>query len=175
MGWKFLGTGDFTGSGTDDILFQNTNGQVLYWNMQNGAYNGLVGVAGASSDWSYVGAGDFTGNGTDDILFQNTNGQLLYWQMSGGSYAGSMALPAASAGWKVLGTGDFYGNGVSDILFQNANSGLLLDWQISTTGNCTSRPWHLARPAQTRSLLPSAIIPGTAQTTSCFRIRPTAR
>jgi ribosomal protein L27 len=134
MGWKFLGTGDFTGSGTDDILFQNTNGQVLYWNMQNGAYNGSVGVAGASSDWSYVGAGDFTGNGTDDILFQNTNGQLLYWQMSGGSYAGSMALPAASAGWKVLGTGDFYGNGVSDILFQNANSGLLLDWQISTTG-----------------------------------------
>ena len=32
--WKVVGTGDFTGDGhSDDILLQNTNGNVAIWEM----------------------------------------------------------------------------------------------------------------------------------------------
>jgi hypothetical protein len=36
-GWNVVGTGDFTGGGTDDVLLQN-GGTVVDWIMQNGKY-----------------------------------------------------------------------------------------------------------------------------------------
>jgi hypothetical protein len=35
-GWQAVGTGDFTGNGTDDVLWQNSSGAVVDWMMQNG-------------------------------------------------------------------------------------------------------------------------------------------
>ena len=59
-GWTAVGTGDFTGNGTDDVLLQN-GGTVVDWMMKNGVYqSGNVLTTGAAG-WKVVGTGDFTG------------------------------------------------------------------------------------------------------------------
>jgi hypothetical protein len=60
--WTIRGTGDFGGDGKSDILWQDTSGNVTFWDM-NGASisgSGLVGFADPSA-WSIVATGDFEG------------------------------------------------------------------------------------------------------------------
>ena len=80
-----VGTGDFNGDGHSDILFQNTSGQALVWEM-NGA--SLIGGGAVSTNpgpaWKAIGTGDFNDDGDSDILFQNTSsGQVSIWEMNG--------------------------------------------------------------------------------------------
>jgi hypothetical protein len=50
-GWSFVAIGDYTGNGTDDILFQNSNGQVGYWQISNGSFSAAVGLGSAATNW----------------------------------------------------------------------------------------------------------------------------
>ncbi len=90
--WHFLGTGDFSGDGTSDILWQNVNsGAVVLWDMNGGAinpgrsggltYNGSPVALGP--DWHFVETGDLSGDNTSDILWQNVNGTFALWEMNG--------------------------------------------------------------------------------------------
>src|SRR6185437_2425909 len=66
---------DFNGDGTSDILWRNdTNGQVLDWQMSNGTKQKGILFATPGSTLSFAGVGDFNGDGTSDILWQNNNG-----------------------------------------------------------------------------------------------------
>lgn len=133
-GWSIVGTGDFTGNGTDDILFYNSGtGIVGEWLMSNGALSSskTVGSVGAGSGWTVVGTGDFNDNGIDDILFYNSStGSVGEWLMnSSGQVASSQTLGSlAGSGWSVAGTGDFSGTGTSDILFYNSSTGTVGEW-----------------------------------------------
>src|SRR5208337_2790458 len=133
-GWSIAGTGDFTGNGTDDILFYNAStGTLGEWLMQNGqlASSQAIGSFGAGSGWSIAGVGDFTGNGTDDILFYNANtGIVGEWLMQNGQLASSQAIGSlgVGSGWTVAGVGDYTGNGTSDILFYNTSTGAAGEW-----------------------------------------------
>jgi uncharacterized protein YukJ len=56
-GWNVVGTGDFTGNGTDDILLQN-GGTVAEWIMNNGAYQSGRILTTNATGWKVVnGAG----------------------------------------------------------------------------------------------------------------------
>ena len=127
-GWSAVGTGDFTGEGTSDVLLENGGGGVIDWIMQNGQYAGynLVGFAAGST---VAGTGDLTGNGTDDVLLQNnSSGEVTAWLMQNGAYASSDDIGNA-ADWQIIGTGDFTGNGTDDVLFENSGGGVV-DWII---------------------------------------------
>ena len=90
-GWQAVGTGDFTGNGPADILWQNS-GAVIDWVMKNGqlqSSNLLDPNVGAG--WQVAGTGDFTGNGTDDILWQN-GGAVIDWIMQNGQLQSSNLL-----------------------------------------------------------------------------------
>ena len=79
-----IGSGDFTGNGKSDILWQNTDGQAAIW-LMNGATptsEPLV-ATNPGPDWHVVGTGDFNGDGKSDILWQNTDGQAAIWLMNG--------------------------------------------------------------------------------------------
>ena len=127
--WTIVGSGDYNGNGTDDLLFRQAGtGSVGYWNIVDGVNTGFVPLIWeTSSAWSIVktqGA-DFNGDGRDDILWRNANGDLGIYRMTG-SGAFDFAwdvLGNVSNDWKVLGADDFNGDGRADILWRNSDSG----------------------------------------------------
>ena len=44
-----VGTGDYNGDGTSDILLENSTGNVIDWIMKNGQFSGWNEVGGAGS------------------------------------------------------------------------------------------------------------------------------
>jgi uncharacterized protein (TIGR03118 family) len=122
--WQVIGTGDFTGNGTSDVLLQS-GGTVIDWIVLNGQYQSENVITTAATGWQVVGTGDFTGNGTSDVLVQS-GGTVVDWIMNNGQYQSGNLITDAAAGWQVVGTGDFTGNGTSDVLLQNG--GTVVDW-----------------------------------------------
>ena len=140
--WSVAGIGDFNGNGNSDILWRNTNGTLVEWDM-NGSQvtsNQEVTFDGAAampnSSWSVAGVGNFGGGNTSDILWRNTNGTLVEWAMNGSqitssqevTFQGNPATPDAS--WQIAQIGDFTGSGASDILWRNTN-GTLVEWAMN--------------------------------------------
>jgi hypothetical protein len=133
-GYSVAGTGDWTGDGTDGILWQNpTTGYVDEWQLSNGQWAASVGLGShPGSGWQIAGIGDFTGNGIDDILWTNSSSgqvQTDIWELgSNGQWVASVQPGPHPAGYSVVGIGDFTGNGTddnhsgtSDILFHTSS------------------------------------------------------
>jgi hypothetical protein len=83
---NIVGTGDFTGSGSDDILWENpANGTVGFWGIGNGLAISWNVIGSASTAYQVAGIGDYYGNGTDDILWRDAStGDTGIWQMNNG-------------------------------------------------------------------------------------------
>src|SRR5262249_24475624 len=82
-GWNYLGSGDFNGDGTSDILWQNGS-TLAIWTVQNGAFSqsAVVNTA-APAGYAFAGVGDYNGDGTSDMLWRDaTNGQTQIWTMA---------------------------------------------------------------------------------------------
>ena len=140
--WSVAGTGDFNGDNKRDVLWRNTSGEVVVWQMNGGAiadsshvtYGGVAVKPDAS--WSVAGVGDFDGDGNSDILWRNTNGSLAEWQMNGSTIASSDRITFAGiavtpdATWHVVEIGDFNGDGSSDVLWRNDN-GAMAQWLMN--------------------------------------------
>ncbi len=111
--WKVVGTGDFDGSGTADILFR-------YENTANASdpLNGITYVdfmigttvtGGAPTQWqvddgwTVASIGDYDGDGRSDILWQQTStGNTFVWLMNGAGVSAGMATSSqAGTGWTV--------------------------------------------------------------------------
>jgi beta-glucanase (GH16 family) len=140
--WSVVGTGDFNGDGSSDILWRNANGTLIEWTM-NGSQiascqavtlNGKAATPDAS--WSIAGIGDFNGDGSSDILWRNTNGALIDWTMDGSQIASAQQLTlqgdaaTPDANWSVIAIGDYNGEGRADILWRDTN-GTLIDWTMN--------------------------------------------
>jgi hypothetical protein len=100
--WQSLGTGDFNGDGTSDILWRNTStGEVDTWLMNNGHVTGGAALGSVSSAWQFAGIGDYTGNGTSDVLWRNTNtGAVDTWIVNNDRLTGGSGISAASTAWQ---------------------------------------------------------------------------
>ena len=152
-GWTVLGTGDFNGDGTSDVLFENTqSGLVADWSVNNNTSGAFKTVAGAAAGWSFDGIGDFNGDGTSDILWQNGS-NLVIWQVSNGTEQTSINVTAtAPTGYVFKGVSDYLGIGLSDILWQNPTNGQTLIWNMVggtvassvTPGGADPASWHIA-------------------------------
>jgi len=112
---------DFSGGGTSDILWRNSNGQVAIWLMNGMAQNSNAVIATVTTDWTIAGTGDFDGDSKADIVWRNTDGRLAFWLMNGMAQKSSAVIATVSTDWTVAGTGDFDGDGKSDILWRNTN------------------------------------------------------
>ena len=142
-GYQVAGIGDWTGNGTDGILwYDSSNGDVDEWQLSNGQWAGSVDLgshpANAPDGASYqiAGIGDFTGNGIDDVLWTSVNSDGTVatdiWELgSNGQWINSVSPGSHPAGSQVVGIGDFTGNGTSDILWQNPATGDVDEWLIN--------------------------------------------
>ena len=96
-------TSDFDGDGYSDILWQNTNGKVVIWEMNgtNVVGGGSLGNPGPSGH--VIGTGDYYGNGYSDIVFQNTSGEVCIWEMNGTTVIGGGSLGNPGPSWHPIG------------------------------------------------------------------------
>ena len=139
---------DFNGDGTSDILFQQSDGTVEFWQLGSQATVSLSPtIANPGTAWHEAGTGDFNGDGKSDIVFQNDDGTVAVWVLNGTSATGSIVADPG-IGWHVQGTADFDGDGQSDLLLQsddgtievwNMNGGVAV--QSAVVGN-PGASWH---------------------------------
>jgi hypothetical protein len=137
-GWKVVGTGDLTGDGKSDLLWQNENtGDVRLFKMDQFSRVGVQtnGLNVANKDWRIKATGDFNNDGRLDIVWQNrTSSAVAIWfmqyngdqaQMFAAYFAtvlGSPTVPVTPGlGWEVVGTADFDGDGYRDLAWQHTD------------------------------------------------------
>lgn len=105
-GWDVVGVGNFTGSGREDILWQNTSGQLAVWpENADGTYKAteaqLLNTPAVGSYWRVGSTRDLNGDGSRDIIWQGQGGELAFWPMNG--------ITLNTAGARVLNTPRAYG------------------------------------------------------------------
>ena len=135
--WSVAGIGDFDGDSRRDILWRNSSGELVEWQMNGASIAASVDLAARpDASWSIAGIGDFNHDGTSDLLWRNANGALAMWGMTGASIASSATVNldgvplTPDASWQVVEVSDFNGDGNSDILWRN-NSGALAEWLMN--------------------------------------------
>ena len=130
--WSYVGTGNFFGNASSDILYQN--GQNLY--IREGSTGQSLQVnASFVPGWRVVGIADFNGDGKSDILFYNsTTGEYDIWIMNGATYNGGGWI-GTNAGWTLVGIGNFNGDKHTDLLFQR---GANLEYWVMDNTKVTS-------------------------------------
>ncbi len=132
--WTVAGSGDFSGNGNMDLLFQHTDGTLALWGMdgvrQSSPARLLIPGKPGDSNVKAVATGDFNSDGKTDVLFQNTDGALSVWFMNGSRQISSAAIPLnPGSNWKTVGTGHLSGVGSLAIIFQDAD-GNLAAWNM---------------------------------------------
>jgi len=143
--WIFLdteGRSDFTGDGSDDLLFLNSGtGEVAFWDINAGGAVSFVSL-GARPGWLPVVdplggtaingiTGNFNGDTTDDILLSNGGFGTVSPQLSVLETKAGSGLVAdwelidqpGPAGWRAVGAGHVFGDTSDDIVFQHGGAG----------------------------------------------------
>jgi hypothetical protein len=139
--WTALGSSDFNGDGTADILWTyKAGGAAALWTMGSGNLTGFgVSSAYMGSSWSAVStAGDFNNDGKADLVWVTpSSGYIAIWEMNGSALVG-FGVSAAHMGpnWTVAGVGNLNGNGMSDIIWTTANGDVAV-WGMSGTALST--------------------------------------
>ncbi len=142
-GYSVAGTGDWTGDGTDGILWHNAStGDTDEWQLSGGMWSASVDLGSHPANstdgnaYQIAGVGDFFDNGRDDVLWTSVNadGSVAtdIWELnSSGQWMASVSPGNHPAGYSVVGVADFTGTGTSDILWQNSTTGAIDEWQIA--------------------------------------------
>jgi hypothetical protein len=136
--WKVSAAADLNSDGIDDLVLQNTNGQIIGWIM-NGAGGAALAVtiySGPLGTWRVRAAADINDNGTTDLVLQNTqNGHVIAFLMNGlAGIAGNVTVYGADfIGWHLRTAVDLNLDGHRDLIFQNDN-GQVFGLLIGVTG-----------------------------------------
>ncbi len=151
-GYTVAATGDWTGDGTDGVLWYNAStGNVDEWQLSDGQWSpsspGSLGSHPVNNtdgnSYQIAGVGDFFDNGIDDVLWTstNSNGSIAtdIWELnSSGTWMDSVSPGNHPAGYSVVAVGEFTGTGTSDSLWYNASTGDTDEWVINNGQWATS-------------------------------------
>ena len=135
--WKIGGTGDLSGDGYADLVWQRTDGTLAVWYMRGTAQVGsaLLSIANAGPNWKVRGVGDVNADGKSDIIWQHErDGWLAVWLMDGARVVSTQMLDIPrmmDPTWTIAGTGDINNDGRADIIWQNQASGALGAWLLN--------------------------------------------
>ncbi len=141
--------GDLDGDGIPDLVWEDTNGRLQYWKMNDaGLVTAQMALTPSAVDpsWRIVSIDDFDGDGVNDLLWQNSvSGQLYIWIMNHTAMSRGLQPPAALAGWRVATTADLDGDGDADIVWQQPQTGELYVWFMNGASLRSARPMSPAR------------------------------
>jgi hypothetical protein len=121
---------DFYGSGTSDLLFQNTSGDFAIWQTNGSAVIGGGNVGSPGSGWTEIGTGMFNTGNQSDVLFKSSTGNYALWDMNGTAVTDVATFGSPGSGWNFVDIGNFDGTGNGDILFQNT-AGIYAMWETN--------------------------------------------
>ncbi|MBI2950432.1 MAG: immunoglobulin domain-containing protein [Verrucomicrobia bacterium] len=128
--------GDLSGDGIPDIVFQDENGLLAFWEMNGTDLSSadlLIPGAIDEPGWRIVGSSDFDRDGYSDLALQHREGKLAVWFMKGRRLISGMPITVGLTGfeeWKVVGTGDFNRDEKPDLFVQDHN-GRLAAWLVN--------------------------------------------
>jgi hypothetical protein len=137
--WRIADTGDFTGDGRADVLWRETSGRVVLWEMNGATIVTNTSVADVPVTSQIEDTADFTGDGMNDILWHDQDGTVRVWEMNGATVVSDTTVGTLGDHWNVEGTGDFNADSRFDILWRNT-SGTVVLWEMdgaSIIGNTT--------------------------------------
>lgn len=133
-------TGDFTGDGRGEIVWQSASNVVMWRNTgssNNAAFSATV-VAPKPAGWSIVGAGDIDGDGKNDLFWRNaSSGNFSYWLMDGATIRSQLPSIAITPSYRLVAIGDFNGDGLADLVWDNNISVWM--WLGNGSGGFTQR------------------------------------
>jgi Bacterial pre-peptidase C-terminal domain/FG-GAP repeat len=163
--WKVVGSGDFNGDGSDDVVLVNRgtspdNGKVAIWLTDGTTFLSTGGSdfvrsgnqtatdlpAVLPAGWEIKAIADFNGDGNSDLLWYNTQTAVgAVWIMNGAkvSPTASKFLPTLPVGWTIEAVADFSGKDAqgaskADILWRNAATGQAAIWIMDGATPTTS-------------------------------------
>src|SRR5205807_984966 len=122
---------DFNGDFHGDLLWRNTAGTTVMWEMDGGTKIADLNLSAIPTGWSIQDVGDFNGDGKADIVWRNVNGTTVLWEMNGGTKLADVNLNAIPTSWHIQGIGDFNGDGHSDIVWRHDGDGQAVLWEMN--------------------------------------------
>jgi hypothetical protein len=91
--WAVVGSGDFDGNGSRDLLLRNgSTGEVQIWFTTNGSVSSVAKLGKPLAAYSIDLTGDFNGDGKSDIMWTHSSGARSIWFMNGGAVASTANL-----------------------------------------------------------------------------------
>jgi hypothetical protein len=152
--WQMKGIGDFNKDGTQNILWQRSNGEAAIWEIDFNSASTTNTLSldiaktkfikSTSADWSMAGWTDMSNDGVFDIVWQNTStGENAIWELkadASGSdpfFSKSYLIQntGANSGWGIQGVADFNSDGVGDLVWRNNQTNDVAVWNMGRTAN----------------------------------------
>jgi FG-GAP-like repeat/FG-GAP repeat len=139
--WSVQALGDFTGDGKTDILWRNTLGTVVLWELdrkqllttKSGVLTGPGSPLGNVFDRRFrvKGVGDFNNDGVDDVIWRDQAGnESRIWTFGTNGKPTSVTLQAATTQWEIGGVADMNRDGADDIIWRNNQNNTVVIWNI---------------------------------------------
>jgi uncharacterized delta-60 repeat protein len=120
--WRLAGTGDFNLDGSNDLIWQHTDGRTAMWFMDGTRMLSSMGWRRAG--WKLSGTGDLNGDTRADLFWRDSTNRTAVWFMRGTNVLSSLFLRNGrpmDPKWQLAGVRDFDGDDKMDILWQHTD------------------------------------------------------
>jgi FG-GAP-like repeat len=134
--WNVQTVADFTGDGKVDVLWRNTQGVTVLWNLDGTVVNlaGSKVLPSMPTTFAFAGTGDFNGDGIKDVVWRDNAANITrFWTFNNTGSATQTAdnsAIVANSGFQIQAIADMNGDGRSDILWRDSVTDRSVLWNI---------------------------------------------
>jgi hypothetical protein len=135
--WNVKSVADFTGDGKVDVLWQNTQGVVVLWNLDGTVVNltgGSKVLPSMPTSFALAGTGDFNGDGIKDVVWRDNAANITrFWTFNNTgtpTQTADNSAIVANSGFQIQAIADINGDGRSDILWRDLVTDRSVLWNL---------------------------------------------